>query len=284
MEMGFSIATNATLLTPEKAKLLKKYNCLFVQISLDGSNPKTHNSFRGANAFQKTVQGIKNAVAEGLDVGISTTVTKFNIKEVPQILDLAEKLGVYIFMHYNFIPTGRGKDIIKMDIEPEKREALLKMLGKESEKRKVKILSTAPQFSRICLQTHCGSPTTHFDTFSTDVAEGEKVRFLADFIGGCGAGRLYCALEPNGDIEPCVFIPIKIGNIKTDNILDIWHNHPDLIAMRNRKKFKGNCGSCEFRNVCGGCRARAYGYYGDVSACDPGCMKNIKHWNKLKKN
>jgi radical SAM protein with 4Fe4S-binding SPASM domain len=102
----------------------------------------------------------------------------------------------------------------------------------------------------------------------------DSIRFLADFIGGCGAARLYAALEPNGDIEPCVFIPIRLGSIKTDDFIEIWHNNEILKKMRDRKSFKGNCGVCEYRSVCGGCRARAFSYFGDVQACDPGCVKN----------
>jgi radical SAM protein with 4Fe4S-binding SPASM domain len=122
---------------------------------------------------------------------------------------------------------------------------------------------------------------THFDYTGPEMAQ--SIKFLADFIGGCGASRLYCALEPNGDIEPCVFIPIRLGNIKTDGLLGIWHNSEVLNAMRDRTKFSGNCGRCDFRNMCGGCRARAYAYFGDVQACDPGCVKNMEAWNGLKK-
>lgn len=281
-EMSFSIATNATLITKEKARQLKEAGCDYVQISLDGAVAKTHNSFRGKNAFQKTIQGIKNAVAEGLFVGISMTVTKYNYDEVQAVIDLSEKSGVSIFMHYNFIPTGRGKEIIDMDITPQEREQLLGMLAAQAGKRKINLLSTAPQFSRVCLAAHSSIISmTHFDTMSQEVG-AEAVKFLADFIGGCGAARLYCALEPNGDIEPCVFIPIKIGNMLKDNLAELWHNSEVLSELREREHFKSNCGVCEYRNVCGGCRARAYGYYGDLKQCDPGCIKNIDAWNELK--
>ena len=281
-EMGFSIATNATLLTKEKAKQLKNHNCIFVQVSLDGATAKTHNSFRGRSAFQKTIRGIKNAVAEDIAVGISATVTQFNYKEVPAIINLSEKLGARVFMHYNFIPTGRGKEIVNMDISPQQREELLVAMAKQAGKRKITLLSTAPQYGRICMATSAGMVSlTHFDTFG-QTAEADNIKFLADFIGGCGTGRLYCALEPNGDIEPCVFIPIKIGNIMHDNIVELWHDSEVLKQLREREHFKGHCGVCENRNVCGGCRARAYGYYGDLSQCDPGCMNNLDAWNELK--
>lgn len=117
-ETAFSIATNATLMTREKARQLKEAKCLYVQVSLDGAVAGTHNSFRGRDAFEKTLEGIRNAVAEGPIVGLSMTVTKFNYDEVPAAVELGEKLGASIFMHYNFIPTGKGTGIADMDISP----------------------------------------------------------------------------------------------------------------------------------------------------------------------
>ncbi|KYH39300.1 MAG: heme biosynthesis protein (NirJ-2), partial [Candidatus Hecatellales archaeon B24] len=114
-----------------------------------------------------------------------------------------------------------------------------------------------------------------------------QLKQLADFIGGCGAGRFYISIEPNGDIYPCVFFPhdenVKLGNILTDDFEKLWRNHPLLEALRNKDILKENCGSCEYKYTCGGCRARAYGYYGDVLAPDPGCILNREYWLKIKK-
>jgi radical SAM protein with 4Fe4S-binding SPASM domain len=281
-EMAFSIATNGTLLTKEMVQKLKDANCLYIQISLDGSNAKTHDAFRGRNVFNQTLEGIKNAVASGITVGIAMTVTEHNLREVPDALDLAEKLGVGIFMHYNFIPTGRGKDIASLDISPSEREVLLKYLATQVSKRKLSVLSTAPQYARVCMTQNCpGASMTHFDTFSQKASPG-TTQFFAEFVGGCGTARLYCALEPNGDIEPCVFIRIKCGNILRDDFIKVWQENPVMKALRDRKNFKGKCQSCTYRNTCGGCRARAYGYYNDVQQSDPGCIFNKEEWDKIK--
>lgn len=85
-----------------------------------------------------------------------------------------------------------------------------------------------------------------------------------------------------GDLTPCVFLPKVIGNIRADDFLEIWKTHPFLEKIRDRDSFKGNCGSCEYRNICGGCRARAYSYFSDVQGSDPGCLINIKDWNEIK--
>jgi radical SAM protein with 4Fe4S-binding SPASM domain len=286
-EIAWSVATNGTLLTPENCAKLAAHKCLFVQVSLDGATPESHNKWRGAAAFEQTVKGIKNAVAAGLCVGISTTVSKHNLHEVPKIIDLAEKLGCKIFLHYNFIPTGRGKEIARLDISPQEREALLNMLAERNKTSPVTLLSTAPQYSRVCV-AHDQLMMTHFQpledkTDKTSQLDPNSVAFLAEFVGGCGAGRLYCGLEPNGDIEPCVFIPIKLGNILTDDLREIWQNNETLQRMRSRHEFKGNCQKCVHRNICGGCRARAYAYHKDVAASDPGCVINSAEWEKLTK-
>jgi radical SAM protein with 4Fe4S-binding SPASM domain len=90
------------------------------------------------------------------------------------------------------------------------------------------------------------------------------------------------AMEPNGTFEPCVFMPIKIGNVRKDSLLEVWLENPTLKKLRDRKNFWGNCGICENRNTCGGCRARALGYFADVQGPDPGCMKNLQYWKQLK--
>lgn len=194
---------------------------------------------------------------------------------------LAEKLGVKVFLHYNFIPTGRGQEIADLEITPEQRESMLKMMVEANKKLKVTLLSTAPQYGRVCVENESTMlAMTHFG-FTDERLKG-STRFLADFIGGCGIARLYAALEPNGDIEPCVFMPIKLGNIKTDDFLEIWHKSEVLNKMRKREEFSGNCGKCDYRNLCGGCRARAYAYFNDVQAPDPGCIRNKKYFETVK--
>jgi len=279
-EMAFSIATNGTMATPRISKQLRDLDCAFVQVSLDGATAKTHDAFRGADCFDRTVTGIRNLVEAGIQVGVSTTVTKENLAEVPSIVDISEQLGAMLFMNYNFIPTGRGAALKEKDLTPKEREELLTWMAGEIGKRKISLLSTACQYSRICARADKLS-LTHFDTFGQSPELAKSAQFLAEFVGGCGTSRLYCALEPNGDIEPCVFIPIVLGNILRDDFLDIWQNHSVFKTIRKREKFKGYCGICEDRNICGGCRARAYGYFGDLTESDPGCILNQSAWESI---
>lgn len=281
-EMAYSIATNGTLLTPEKVRMLKEKNCIYVQISLDGATAEKHDFFRGLGMFERTIEGIKNAVAGGLVVGIAMTVTKHNIEEVPQAIDLAERLGAAIFMHYNFIPTGRGKGIIDLDIDPEQRENLLKLLAEETGKRKIALLSTAPQYARVSVQNGKVASLTHFDIFGQDPNIKTDLSFLADFVGGCGTSRLYFAMDYNGDLMPCVFLPIVVGNIKNVDLIKLWDEEDVFQKIRKRSCFEGRCATCEYTAKCGGCRGRSYGYYGDVTHSDPGCIYNMDEWKKIK--
>lgn len=274
-----SLATNGTLITSRVAKKLKKRGINYVEISLHGVDAKTHDDFTGVpGAFEKTIQGIKNCVKEGLYTCIATTVTKTNINQIPKIYKLACCLGVRKFVVFNFIPTGRGKNIVDQDITPEQREKLSKFLfSKLIDSKGVEAYFTAPQFARVALEEgHC-IPATHF--YPGKELQG-KLESIAEFIGGCGAGRLYCSIEPNGDVQPCVFMPIKVGNIKEFSLKEIWHGSDALKDLRDRSKLKGNCNECKYKFVCGGCRARAYGYFKDIHAPDPGCIFN--KWSRKK--
>jgi len=103
-----------------------------------------------------------------------------------------------------------------------------------------------------------------------------------EFIGGCGSGRLYCAIEPNGDVTPCVFIPqFVVGNLREQRFLEIWNQNRIFSAFRNREELKGTCVDCKYKCVCGGCRARSLGYFEDLNAPDPGCIYNQSSWNQL---
>ncbi len=277
-EMGLAVATNGTTLSKKNVSRLEDLDCLYFQISLDGKE-ETHNKMRGPNAYERTIEGIKNAVESNITVGIAMTVISENFDEVDDVINLTEEIGADIFMHYNFIPTGRGEDIAELDITPEQREELLMKLASESRKRDINMLSTAPQYGRVAARGGTLS-LTHFDVASQK-GMGEEIEFLADFVGGCGCGRLYWALQPNGDLTPCVFFPKTIGNIKKDSFLDIWQNSPTMESARNREKFIGNCRNCDSRNICGGCRARAYSYFNDIREDDPGCILNKDRWDEI---
>jgi len=272
--MHLAIATNGTLITHDVARRLKALGTDYVEVSLDFPDAEKHDDFRGVKgAFERTLQGIQNCIAEGIFTCIATTVTKLNFQEISKIIELAKRLKVRRFIAFNFIPTGRGIDAAELDLTPEQREQLLTQLFHENSVGGIEVLSTAPQYARVSLESSGGVNVapTHF--YLGEASWDLKV--LAEFIGGCGAGRLYCALQPNGDVSPCVFMPnLEVGNLRKERFMDIWHYSQVLARLRDRSSLRGNCGKCEYRFICGGCRARALAYFNDILAQDPGCVRN----------
>jgi radical SAM protein with 4Fe4S-binding SPASM domain len=283
-----AMATNGYILANKsKTQTFVDAGLKFIQISLDGIHPDTHDSFRQVDgAWERAVNSIKNFVDSGIFVEVATTVTQHNKDEIPEMIDFVRDLGANWFMLYNFIPTGKGHDIMDMDLSPHDRAKLLNDAYSQNKSDGMQILSTAPQYAAVAesmLSNDYNMIPTHF--FNPEY-ENPVIMQLAEFIGGCGAGRFYMSIEPNGDMYPCVFFPhkndVKLGNLLYDNFEDVWRDDKTLSKLRNKEILKGNCGDCNSRNICGGCRARAYNYFDDILAPDPGCVNNQKEWNDLK--
>lgn len=278
--MYVSMATNGFKTgNMKRAKEFADAGLQFVQISLDGINPKTHNDFRRVpHSWERAVESIKNFKELGVFVEVSTTVTQNNIDEVPEMIDFMRDLNVDWYMLYNFIPTGCASEVTELDLTPEQRFDLLKTIYVENKKGDMQILSTAPQFADVVtsIQTDDDNmvPTHFFNPEYTNPAMKE----LADFVGGCGAGRFYMSVEPNGEMFPCVFFPhddiLRLGNIQDTDMEDMWKNNEVLLKLRNKDILEGHCGECDSKYICGGCRARAYTYNGDFLQEDPGCIKS----------
>ncbi len=279
-----SLATNGTLLTEDVVHRLVDVGVEYFEISLDSVDPAKHDAFRGVKgAWDRTITGIKNVVAqEGTYPCIANTITNDNYRELDELVTLSKNLGVKRTLIFNFIPVGRGTEIIDADVPPDVRERILEQMYGYLSKREegFEILTTAPQLSRVCMMSSQSDimSLAHFGAgrFS------DKIGVLSEFIGGCGAGRMYCAIQPNGIVTPCVFMPIPVGDLRSEQFIDIWREAEIMQSLRERHDLKEHCGSCEYRNVCGGCRARAYAYFDDIKAPDIGCINNISAYNELK--
>jgi len=307
-----SIASNGTLITRDNAKRLKDAGLEYVEISIDGATPQVHDEFRCIQgAFEKAMEGVKNCVEEGVDTCIATVLHRDNLAELNKLIDLAKQLDVR-FMHFNYIPTGRAKAYVELDLTPDERFHVLETIGKEiiglylqakeeelkhgkSNVKVDKFFSTCPQYASVTkeLSQEVGEKFV----VEAHYAAKKGIENVANFLGGCGAGRLYCCLEPNGDVKPCVFFPTKkdtvLGNILKDGFEEIWANHPLLWKLRTRENLEDyridgqrvGCGSCPDKYICGGCRARAYSYFnGNVESPDIGCIHNKPLWKKLIRN
>jgi len=305
-----SVASNGTLITRDNAKRLKDVGVDYVEISLDGARAETHDSFRGIpGAFERALQGVKNCLEEGIDTCIATVIHRENLAELEGLIRLADELGTRL-IHFNYIPTGRARAHVNLDLTPKERLHVLETLAnkiidlylkaKEEEERfgrsTVKVdrfFSTCPQYASVTKQLSERKGGRFI--VAAHYAAKKGVENVANFLGGCGAGRLYCAVEPNGDVKPCVFFPTNketvLGNILKDDFEEIWDHHPLLWKLRSREALKTyyvngrvvGCGACPDKYICGGCRARAYSYFhGDVTAPDIGCIRNEELWKIVK--
>lgn len=280
-----SIATNGTLITPDVAKRMADVGVNYVEVSLDSTKPEVHDEFRGIPGFwEKAVKGIENAVAQDdFEVGIASTITRYNFDELEELIQFTRKIGADKFYAFNFIPTGRGRAIVDADLTPQQREKMLQVLYEHYYKKDIVCMTTAPQFARICIAGKAfenleKAPTSHYTS-----TRGKMARIMAEFVGGCGVGRAYCSIQPDGIVTPCVFMPIPVGDLRKQSFNEIWNNSPILKELREREDLEEHCGICEYRASCGGCRARAYGYFGNYKAADPGCINNQKAFHELKK-
>jgi radical SAM protein with 4Fe4S-binding SPASM domain len=215
----------------------------------------------------------------GIKTGMACCFTRETAHTVDAAIQLAIDLGCKTFSHFNFIPVGRGQEILQQDLTPGQRELLLRRLKEHLEEGKITVVSTAPQFGRSCILY--GPEEGLFATGHAGRGPGKKTMVLSRYIGGCGTGRCYCAIQPNGVITPCVYISgIKVGDIRQHSFHDIWNNA--LFDQLSDREDRGDhCGVCTYRHYCGGCRARALAYTGDILAGDPGCIYNQHEWQEF---
>jgi len=281
--MHLTIATNGTTMTPKLAAELAAAGLRYVEISLDSVDQARHDAFRGVEGmWRRAVEGAKAVVATpGLRLGIAMCVHRGNVDEVEAMIDFARSLGAGCFAHFNFIPVGRGLKMVSGDITPAQRERLLETLNRHMQQGGMGIISTAPQLGRVCL---AGSALDGGRTACSHAGSGSgaKARVVAKYLGGCGAGRTYVCIEPNGDVTPCVYLPHRVmGNVRQKSLIETFRSSVFWDVLNDRSLRLHHCEVCSFRNYCGGCRARADAYFGKLHAGDPGCVFNDKHWDAL---
>ncbi len=274
-----SIATNATLIDKKKAARMADLGVDYVQISMDSVHEARHDAFRGPGAWKATVEGIKNIVAqEAVEVGIASTMTKDNFDELDDLIHMSIDLGCDYFYTYNFIPVGRGRSMIAKDLSPEERESTFDTCYRYFDR--IDFGSTAPQLIRRCMELS-GPEGRQLSSHLAAEMGGKFGKNLGEIFGGCGCGRVYCTVQPNGIVTPCVYMPIPVGDLRKKRLHDIWSNSEIFHDFKDREGMSGHCMTCDFKFHCGGCRARAYAYFGDYQASDPGCKFNQDLWDAM---
>jgi len=258
------LATNGTLLTPGIVRKLKEVGIQRVSISIDGSTAQTHDAFRGEpGAFEAALRGIDMLKNEGIGFQINTTITKRNLAEIPGIYDLALELGASALHIFLLVPTGRGQEIEEEEIPPQEYERVLNWFYDKSRDSRIQLKATcAPHYFRIMRQR----------ARAEGIRITQKTHGFEAMTKGCLGGSGFCFVSSKGDVYPCGYLPALAGNIRKRPFRMIWESSKVFKDLRDPGKLKGKCGMCEYRMVCGGCRARAYAATGDYLAEEPYCV------------
>jgi len=232
---------------------------------LDGAKAETHDNFRNqAGAFDGTLKAIELFNRNDIPFLVNSSFTVRNKDEIPEIFKLVKNLGATAWYMFMIVPTGRGEDVMNELIPEDVYDEILEW-HYQMEKKEQEILmrpTCAPQYYRIVRQKA--------------KEEGEKfkrrnLKFSTGGSKGCLAGQLICLIDVDGEVLPCSYFPKSAGNINQLPFKEIWENSELFLSLRDFKSYKDNCGRCEYVNVCGGCRARAYAISGDYLAQEPFC-------------
>jgi radical SAM protein with 4Fe4S-binding SPASM domain len=265
-----AMLSNGVLLNHQVAHELKDAGMVAVGIPIDSVDPESHDKLRNVKgSFDKAVKAIKACLEANLEVIVTTMALRDTFDEMKERIDFIANLGVNEVAVYDLVPVGRGKNVIDSAMTNEQRVTLIRRLEQTQENGDMVFSMSGgqPLFPEIVSQMHKSHGTRPKDLLLKE--------FWVHSSIGCHAGIMYFSLRPNGDVYPCTFLPIKVGNIREESLIDIWHNSSVLKQLRNRELLKGECGACSYKFSCGGCRGRAYSRTGDYLASDSICLKDL---------
>ena len=266
-----ALATNGTLIDATIAERIRGSGIVRVSVSLDGATAEVHDKQRRlTGAFEKAIEGIKHLRESKVPFQINITLTRHNAGQIKDVYELAKSLGavaVHIFM---LVPVGCGQTLTEDD-----------MLSPEQYEQKMLEISELDELGELQMKVTCGP---HYERvvrqqglYKSRIEAGQGNNNVPGRSGhggaskGCLAGLGVLFVAHQGDVFPCGYLPIKCGNVLEDKLSDIWYNNKDLARMRDSDQLEGKCGICGYRQVCGGCRGRAYAATGNYMAEEPFC-------------
>lgn len=259
--MGFKVlvATNGTLLSNENMRMLSRYGAS-LQISLDGASFTTHDTMRGkSGSFAKALSAIHLCQREDIDLSVSMTMTQLNSQEIFDLITMCRELGIPTLKIRRFIAEGRGLEKIDdLDLTREETRMFVRLVAGMKERLQSDLVLNVDQAP---FQILCNPEIT--DTYLNSSEDR--------ICGGCSAGVSICVVGAQGDVRPCPSLEVGVGNIREESLSEIWSSAAVLRNLRCRDNLRGRCGECEYRNICGGCRAAAFQASGDYLGEDPKC-------------
>ncbi len=261
------MSPSGSRISPETVRRMSESGVKMVSISLDGSNPQVHDGFRKVPGSFDMVASTLNVLREcGMPFQINTTVTQHNLDDLPLIRDVAVRLGASAWDIFMLVPTGRAG--VKMEVTAEEYEGTLSKVYGWNRSSPIPIKMTcAPHYMRIIAQSErSGEPV---------VKAGDRVhgRRPSSRLGGrgCMAGNGFCFVSNVGKVYGCGFLQLEAGDIRQEGFRKLYQESPLFQTLRNYELLDGRCGVCEYKTVCGGCRARALGASQNFLGEEPYC-------------
>lgn len=280
-----AVSPNGTLVTPEAVRQLKEAGVRRISVSIDGSTAERHDAVRGqTGAFEAALEGLAACREGELGFQLNTTVMRQTRDDLLAIRDLAIRIGAAAWHVFMLVPTGRGR--IDDEVSPQEYEDILDEIYEMTQSSAIPIRVTCgPHFMRVVAQNRRtdggqpnlvqprrgGHPGGHPSGHPGEHTGGHPGR-MDHTTRGCLAGDGYCFVSYRGDVMPCGYLPVVAGNVREQPLKEIYVQSPLFRTLRDLDRLDGKCGVCEFRRVCGGCRARAYSLTGDYLAAEPYCV------------
>jgi len=263
--------TATALATTERLQKAMDAGIRRVALSLDAPRPEIHDDFRKVQgSWQRTMNTLHQAQSIGLSVQVNTTVAKHNVEILDEMVPFIQEVNAVQWSVFFLVPTGRAQ--LDWMISPQQHEQVFNWLYDLSKNAPFDIKATAaPMYRRVAIQRRraeqaAGSEVT-FQGAGFQYADG-----LDRPTRGVNDGNGFLFISHTGDIQPSGFLPITAGNARTHDVVDVYRNSQIFRDLRDPDKIKGRCGVCEYRDVCGGQRGRAYGVTGDYLETDPACV------------
>jgi radical SAM protein len=266
-----SLTPTATALpTTERLEQVREAGIRRIALSLDAPRPEVHDAFRQMpGSWQRTMDILHRAHDVGLSVQINTTVAKHNVDILPEMVPFIQEVGAVQWSVFFLVPTGRA--MIEQMISAEQHEQVFNWLYELSQNAPFDIKGTAaPMYRRVAIErkkAEAGDKAVTFQGAGFQYADG-----LNRPTKGVNDGNGFLFISHIGEIQPSGFLPLTAGMVRENDVVDVYRNHPMFKDLRDYSKLKGKCVVCEYRDVCGGQRGRAYGITGDYMESDPACV------------
>lgn len=294
-----ALATNGTLINEHIAHAIVDSGIRRVAISIDGADEITHDNFRRQpGSLAAALRGFRNLRRLGMSMQINCTITRHNVHQIESLYAMALELEADALHLFMLVPVGCGVQISESNMLPaDEYERVLNWMYDKSKLRQLHLKATcAPHYFRVMKQRQVADrkqgveaavpaaavPHEHRPQAAGDGGHYNKhpADNMAAMSKGCLAGSAICFVSHTGEVFPCGYLPVSAGNVKRQNLRDIWEHSVVLARLRDPEQLEGKCGVCEFKKICLGCRARAFFASGNYMAEEPYCIYEPKRWRQ----